>query len=367
MVVGELSETVEADLVSKNIYVASDVPAKAKLFFRRLIAWFSPRAAAGAVGARLTPDGATWLHLAAQAGNRKGVQTLLAKGAKVDATAPHGETALILAAQAGHAEVVRLLLASGADVNAKREDGVTALILASQRGFRDVVQTLLDHGSHVNCKGTVGSGVTALNAAAAQGRTELLQLLLAHGAEVDARSGWGKTPLMLAALAGRAEAVETLLDNGADVNGVDGFGNTPLMEACCTGHQGTIQIMSELTWLRARQKGADTCDGPASDQQARQVLRALLARGADVNAKNKFGNTALLDATRNGLRGAAELLLAHGATPLSPQSCSRCSGRGTIQVDSGNTLAGGREVEIGIQNKTVVCPACNGLPVIFLR
>ncbi len=40
--------------------------------------------------------------------------------------------------------------------------------------------------------------------------------------------------------------------------------------------------------------------------------------------------------------------------------CARCSGRGMIEVDSGTTLAGGREVELGIQNKISACPDCHG-------
>jgi hypothetical protein len=40
--------------------------------------------------------------------------------------------------------------------------------------------------------------------------------------------------------------------------------------------------------------------------------------------------------------------------------CPRCSGKGTIAVDSGNTLSGPAERES--RNKTVPCPDCHGLP-----
>ncbi len=47
----------------------------------------------------------------------------------------------------GHAGIVQTLLAKGADVNAKDNDGGTALIMASQEGHAGIIQTLLAKGA----------------------------------------------------------------------------------------------------------------------------------------------------------------------------------------------------------------------------
>jgi len=65
---------------------------------------------------------------AARRGDTAAVQSLLTKGADVNAKGRNGATALIWASENGHLEVVQALLAKGAAVNAKNDDGVTALI-----------------------------------------------------------------------------------------------------------------------------------------------------------------------------------------------------------------------------------------------
>ncbi|HLC18327.1 MAG TPA: ankyrin repeat domain-containing protein, partial [Thermodesulfobacteriota bacterium] len=88
---------------------------------------------------------------AAIKGDLKGVQSLLAKGADVNAKrSDDGATALYMASQEGHTEVVKELLAKGADVNIKAGNGATALIIASKESHTEVVKELLAKGADVN-------------------------------------------------------------------------------------------------------------------------------------------------------------------------------------------------------------------------
>lgn len=67
------------------------------------------------------------LRNAASRGNLAKVQSLLAKGAQVNAKDKAGATALHFAAASGNAEIVKELLAKGADVNVKDKEGTTPL------------------------------------------------------------------------------------------------------------------------------------------------------------------------------------------------------------------------------------------------
>lgn len=98
----------------------------------------------------------------------------------------------------------------------------------------------------------------------------------------SANETWqGKPLLRLAASISSREVIQQLLEHGAEVNGGDKWGDTPLMAA--------------------PHRDVDT-------------VAALLAAGADVNARNAFGCTALHYAVRVGSPDIVELLLRHGAS-----------------------------------------------------
>jgi ankyrin repeat protein len=98
----------------------------------------------------------------------------------------HGLTQLIVAASAGQTAAVRSLLASGAKVNATSADGRTALIAAAQNGQIDTVKALIAAGADLNLAAK-GTG-TALNVAENQGETAIAALLLASGARSTGKS-----------------------------------------------------------------------------------------------------------------------------------------------------------------------------------
>lgn len=82
---------------------------------------------------------------AARKGDAAAAQTLLDKGADVNAKFRYGQTALFKAAERGHAEVVRLLLARGADASVKDTFyGATAMTWALDHKHVEVVRALLE-------------------------------------------------------------------------------------------------------------------------------------------------------------------------------------------------------------------------------
>ena len=106
---------------------------------------------------------------AADHGDTKAVQTLLAAGANVH---ENDDCALRLAADAGHTETVRVLLAAGADAHAE-DDG--ALRWAADNGHTETVNVLFEAGSDVHAWDAYSLGMAAQN-----GHAETVQTLAKH-------------------------------------------------------------------------------------------------------------------------------------------------------------------------------------------
>ena len=231
------------------------------------------------------------------------VRLLLARGASVNAASDRGRTALHLAARSdGSAPVVKMLLAAGADPKGTDALKSTALHAATTGNDIDTIRILVDTGLDVNAADMAGS--TPLINSASNGNLEAVRLFLAKGADVNARSGDGSyqkvkagiialghwTPLLSAAAYGSPELIKTLLDAGVKVDVPDVRGMTPLMLAVAT------------------------------DLQNAEVIRLLLAKGADPNAKSLAGETAMDWARKIGAPAPIEMLRRAGAveTPHVP-------------------------------------------------
>jgi ankyrin repeat protein len=228
-----------------------------------------------------------------------------------------GWTPLHVAVATGQADVVRLLVEAGADPSARTEHGRTPLHVALQhcphmvdvlRGLGAVVDAAsaayLDDVAQLRRELDAGARLTGpatgdlLAWAAYGGAEDAARLLLERGADADTGA------LHAAAGRARADMVRLLLDAGADVDRREpDTGRTP---------------------LHAAVSGAPDGGRPAD---APEVVRVLLAAGADPDATTADGATAL-DISRvaaararrdaagraAGHDAIAELLAAHGAT-----------------------------------------------------
>jgi len=292
--------------------------------------------------ARSNDRGWTPLHLATFWNAPKAlVELLLAKGAEVNAADSQGETPLLRAAGGGRRDVVELLLAKGAEVNAGAGDG-TPLNFAAGGSDRALVELLLAHHAEVNPKNRgsarFGGYRMPLHWAARRGSKDIVELLLARQAEVDARTDEGETALHLAMAEGHQDVVELLLAHQADINAKDSKeGSTPLHLAVKKANKELVELLlAKGADVNARDRGGSTplllaavMLWPAKDplnteheypgrwgeapgrnaRYPREIPELLVAKGADVLAKNDGGWTAMDVAVRNGRRGAAQRLL----------------------------------------------------------
>ena len=246
--------------------------------------------------------GSSMLMHAAYAGTIEMMSVLIDAGADVNARNDRRATALHWAT--ADAAKVRLLLLKGADVNAKTVDGRTPLHLAATlpQGT-PVVEMLIEAGGEVNARSIIG--VTPLFTGVNAG-IETTRLLLAKGADPNARNGLGVTPLMTAALNGGASVVGLLLDAGADPKIRTKRGETALANAANRGDLAVARLLLD--------KGADVRNvdfngytplmhAAYCDDGAPELIRLLLAHGADVHAVGKgemAGETAMSIAAKRG-------------------------------------------------------------------
>jgi uncharacterized protein len=141
-------------------------------------------------------------------------------------------------------------------------------------------------------------------------------LLLKKGTDVNSRDSTGSTALMCAAGYGHLDIVRLLIDNGADVNLMKPGYVTALGIAESNHRTEVVRYLYALgvgSEVDARDKYGRTALILAARQGCSDSVREILRKGADVNAKLSSGETALKLASQYGHNQIVELLKAYGA------------------------------------------------------
>jgi ankyrin repeat protein len=178
---------------------------------------------------------------------------------------------------------------------------------AVRAGDRGRVETLLSANA-----GLLGAkdekGLGAYTAAKYSGRNELAALLLERGVELD---------LFAACMAGaRERAVELIADEPELVKTYSHDGWTPLHLACFFGHPTlaeTLIAQGAGVNVRSDNKMQNMPLHAAAGGRSKDAVRILLEHGAEVNARQEGGWTALHAASQNGDAEMVRLLIAAGA------------------------------------------------------
>ncbi|MEU3405195.1 ankyrin repeat domain-containing protein [Streptomyces sp. NPDC006670] len=158
--------------------------------------------------------------------------------------------------------------------------------------------------------------------AAEAGDTEAVRTALAAGAAPETRDEDLRTPLLLAVLGDHVAVAEVLVAAGADPDAPDSREDSPWL---VTGVTGSVRMMRALLPagpdLRRRNRFGGVCLIPAAERGHVGYVRAVLAEtDVDVDHVNRLGWTALLEAVILGDGGdrheeVVRLLLAAGADP----------------------------------------------------
>jgi len=256
--------------------------------------------------------GHTALHRAARAGKTEVIELLLAAGADKSAQSSFFGTPLHNAAVKGNTDAVRCLLRHGCPVNVRDEDGSTPLHLAVIRGSDDVIKALLEAGADINAQSTA-DGRTALMWAADQSQLAVLKFLLQSHADLNKTDNQGWTALMLARINGQDEAARILKQAGGEEH-------TNLSYASATGDLAAVRsLLAEHGTNHPSKTELGDALCLAAEKHHADVVKELLAHGADPNTRLNGDWTPLLFACRRDV-GIARQLLAAGADVNQPRS-----------------------------------------------
>jgi uncharacterized protein len=273
----------------------------------------------------------TAIMWAAAEGNTEVVDLLIKSGADFRASLPSGFTPLFFAVREGKSQTVFKLIEAGLDVNERtrperpsagvRPKQLTPLILAIENGHFQLAADLLKADANPN---DAPAGYTALHAVSGVRKPirgdgdpppigsgnlsslDLVRKLVEHQADLNAKqergtAGKGRfnttgcTPFMLAARASDVPLMRLLLELGADSNIPNADKCTPLMAAAGVGALG------------------DGDEAAGTDDEAMTAVKLLLELGADLNAVDDNGETAMHGASYQNRANLVQLFADRGA------------------------------------------------------
>jgi ankyrin repeat protein len=243
-------------------------------------------------------EGATALLLACGMGRTTVVHDLCWEGrADVNAKTVDGMTCMMFAAVHGETEIVRQLVYRGADIHAKKKNGCTALMFAAAKGHPETVQLLCEVGADMAAIDT--ECMNALSLACSTGCAKSVDALCRAGASVDAVPGAyeGMSPLMFAIRSRSVECVRILCAAGADVHATMACGITAPMMAISHYSPDILRFLLDYTDVDIRVISSYYCDTAihrATELGDVESLRILLDAGLSINERTVDGKTPLM-------------------------------------------------------------------------
>lgn len=269
------------------------------------------------------------------------MQTLLDKGANVDAKYIHGKTLLHNAV-----ESIKTKIAAR-----------TCRCIAANTWYLQIVQHLLKYIAYVHCvcASTFGDGCTPLHLAVENEHEAIVKLLLECGGYVDAKDKNNKTVLHLAVEQGSSIIVEHILKRRPDLNKKSNSSVLNIaVQGCGMEYRKIVKNLLEYGFT-INPKDANnfmhaavekryvelveellkhsTDDNMSSDStfvkdsillhvaiknRHEEVAKLLIRYGADVNAPDETGKTPIFHATENADLKMIKLLLTNEANVNDP-------------------------------------------------
>ena len=248
----------------------------------------------------------------------------------------NGITPLLSAVNKFNPTLVKTLLAEGAKVNATGSlswTPVTPLMQACYNGPRsqmdyyggpshlidknkiiEVIDELIKAGAKVNYVNPSSGNTPLINACENNGgisrppSVEVVKALIKAGAKVNAKNGNGDTPLLIACVnnhfgsnwfSPNLELLETLIKAGANINVVNKNNQTALMLTCHKPKnfavvKALIKAGAETKVNATNNNGNTPLSIALNNPSNIKIVKALIKAGANVNAINGNGNPLLI-------------------------------------------------------------------------
>lgn len=217
---------------------------------------------------------------------------------------------------AAYATTLRVLAAGGVELTTPSgSERLTPVQMAQQRGFDDLERVLI----RVIDPAAIDDPSAALLSAATTGDADEAARALRAGADMEARDVRGRTALLLAVTADHVDVARLLVALGADPDALDEQHDTPWL---VTGVTGSVPMMETVLLAKPDLTIVNRFGGvsviPAAERGHVDYVRRVVTTGIDINHVNRLGWTALLEAVILGDGGAdhheiVRILLAAGA------------------------------------------------------
>ncbi|KAJ8664415.1 hypothetical protein QAD02_006077 [Eretmocerus hayati] len=313
----------------------------------------------------------TPLHYAAKHGYLDIVESLLQKGARINDQDRNGQTPLHHAIDNKRTDVAEFLISRGADIYVTNSSGKSPLEYAinpdwaatieralrpirseelnsprllhtaAEKGYLNIVEHLVESGTSVDTLHSKDDGLTTLHCAVKNNQEEVARFLLSNGADVNAQDVNGKSPVFYAIENNNFKITKLLLWQGADPETNPALFRAAVVKGCSETVETLLQFGADVnasdecgrTALHITSSGdiarllvsrganveAQLIENgarplhTATESGFATVVKALLESNADVNAQLKNETTALHIATENGFKNIVRMLLNYGA------------------------------------------------------
>ncbi len=234
------------------------------------------------------------------------------KGYNVNTFDSSGVNLLTYAVMTGDLNIVKIVGDNGANPNLKNKTsmGSTPLMMSSEYTDLKIAKYLIEKGADINIQDNNGDPV--INWSAYYGNVPFTKLMLDLGAKTDLKSIHSDCVMQVALKEWQDSVVDLLLKNGVKLEEVEKE-SVELINAIKTNNVELAKSLLNKNNKNARDAASNTLLIIAANKGYAEIVELLLSVGANIDAMNSVGQTALNKAVYSKKNSIAKLLINHGA------------------------------------------------------
>jgi len=251
--------------------------------------------------------GETPLHIATRLKYELAIiKLLVGKGALIEEKNKYGETPLFIAVQTEQVELVRYFSRIGANIHSQTISGNTPLNVAFTKNFATL--TALLNEQNIYTKDSLQDSVLHI-AIRKNANSEAVTFITDHSNLIGDVNIQGDTPLHVAVSLNNAVLGGILIEKDADIFVNNDSGYTPFTMAVELDGDRGDWFFTQKT-MTAKDANGNTALHVAAQMGYSTVIKAMVSKGASINATNKNNETPLFSSLKKDSYLVIKALLA---------------------------------------------------------